>query len=124
MRMQLDAARAFPPWLDAMSEPRLKSEIRVSAQLRRAAAAGAFAVVARRGDPDAGAIAVKVYLGGRLAALHVEARSESGERTWRQPFDGPVEEAIVDAYLEKEKRFDRDLWIIEIEDREGRGFLD
>lgn len=107
-----------------MSEPRLKSEIRVAAQLRRAGAAGAFAVVARRGDPDAGAIAVKVYLGARRAALHVEARGENGERLWRQPFDGPVEEATVDDYLEKEKRFDRDLWIIEIEDREGRGFLD
>lgn len=107
-----------------MTEPRLKSEIRVSAQLRRAAAAGAFAVVARRGDPDAGAIAVKVYLGARRARLLVEARDEAGRATWREPFDGPVEEMQIDAWLDKERKFDADLWIVEIEDREGRAFVD
>ena len=107
-----------------MSEPRLKTEIRVAAQLRRAAGAGAFATIARRGDPDAGAIAVKVYLGGRRARLFVEARNDEGSAVWREPLDGEADEAGVDRYLEKETRFDRDLWIVEIEDRQGRPFLD
>jgi hypothetical protein len=103
---------------------RLKSEIRAAALLRRAAAGGAYATVARRGDADAGAIAVKIYLGAGRARLYVESRNEQGEASWRQPFDDAVEEARVDAYLDKEKRFDADLWILEIEDREGRSFLD
>lgn len=107
-----------------MSEPRLKSEIRVAAQLRRAHAAGAFAVVARRGDPDAGSIAVKVYLGKRQARLYVQARDEDGNPVWREPFDGAADEVQIDAYLDKERRFDSDLWVVEIEDRDGRGFLD
>lgn len=107
-----------------MREPRLKTEIRVAAHLRRAQLAGAFAVIARRGDPDAGAVAVKVYLGSRRARLFVEARDDHGNATWREPLDGVAEEAAVDHYLEKERRFDSDLWIIEIEDREGRGFLE
>lgn len=107
-----------------MTEPRLKSEIRVAAQLRRAHAVGAFAVVARRGDPDAGAIAVKVYLGAGRARLFVEAHDEEGNAIWREPFDATADEARIDAYLDKEKRFDTDLWIIEIEDREGRAFLE
>ncbi len=107
-----------------MIEPRLKSEIRVAALLRRAQGAGAFAVVARRGDPDAGAIAVKAYLGLSKARLFVESRDESGKAVWREPFDGVAEEATVDQYLDKERRFDSDLWIVEIEDKEGRGFLD
>lgn len=107
-----------------MREPRLKSEIRVAAHLRRAHNAGAFAVVARRGDPDAGAIAVKVFMGARLARLFVEARDDDGAATWREPQGGAVDETAIDAYLDKEKRFDSDLWIIEIEDREGRGFLE
>lgn len=107
-----------------MSEPRLKSEIRVAAQLRRAHIAGAFAVVARRGDPDAGAIAVKVYLGGGQARLFVQSRDENGNPIWREPFDGAADETEIDKYLDKEKRFDSDLWIVEIEDREGRGFLE
>lgn len=107
-----------------MTEPRLKSEIRVAAQLRRAQSAGAFAVVARRGDPDAGAVAVKVYLGGRNARLFLEARDDQGKAIWREPFSSAVDEAQIDAFLDKEKRFDSDLWIVEIEDREGRAFLD
>lgn len=107
-----------------MSEPRLKSEFRVAAQLRRAHAAGAFAVVARRGDPDAGSIAVKVYLGRRLARLYVQARDSDGNPSWREPFEGAADEDKIDAYLDKERRFDSDLWIIEIEDRNGDGFLD
>jgi hypothetical protein len=107
-----------------VSEPRLKTEIRVGAQLRRAAAAGAFATIARKGDPDAGAVAVKLYLGARRARLYVEGRDEKGEVVWREPLGGQADESAVDAYLEKEIRFDRDLWIVEIEDREGRLFTD
>ncbi|MCB2112828.1 MAG: DUF1491 family protein [Parvularculaceae bacterium] len=107
-----------------MSEPRIKSEIRAAAILRRAHAAGAFAVVSRRGDPDAGAVAVKVYVGAGRARVYVEARDEDGRAIWREPFDGAADECAIDAYLEKERRFDSDLWILEIEDREGRAFLD
>ena len=108
--------------------PRLKTEIRVAAHLRRCAAAGAFAHVARKGDPDAGAVAVKVFLGGGeagpLARLHIQSVTIEGEATWREPFDGPAAEEKIDAWLEKERRIDPDLWVIEIEDRQGRSFLD
>jgi hypothetical protein len=107
-----------------VSEPRLKTEIRVAAQLRRAAGAGAFATIARRGDADAGAVAIKVYLGARRARLYVESRNENGEAVWREPLDGEADETAVDRFLEKEMRFDRDLWIVEIEDRQGRAFVD
>lgn len=107
-----------------MSEPRLKTEIRVAAQLRRAAAAGAFATIARKGDADAGAVAVKVYLGARRARLFVEGRNEKGDAVWREPLGGEADETAIDTFLEKEARFDRDLWIVEIEDREGRPFTD
>ena len=103
--------------------PRLKTEIRVGAHLRRAVAGGAFATVARKGDPDAGAIAVKVYLGGGAALLFLEGYDETGAEVWAQPLGGPTPEHDVDARLEKERRFDTDMWILEIEDREGRAFL-
>ncbi len=109
-------------------EARLKTEIRVSAQLRRARAAGAFATIARKGDPDAGAVAVKVYLGGRTARLFVQSRDLDGAAIWREPFgdDAPADgsEEKVDRWLEKEASIDPDLWIVEIEDREGRPFVD
>ncbi len=106
------------------AEPRLKTEIRVSAHLRRAQGAGAFATVARRGDPDAGAVAVKVYLGGRTARLFIQSRDLDGNIMWREPFEEDRSEAKVDSWLEKEASIDPDLWVVEIEDRDGRAFLD
>ena len=105
-------------------EPRLKTEIRVSAHLRRAQAAGAFATIARRGDPDAGAVAVKLYLGERNARLYIQSRDMDGNPIWREPLDEAVDEIKVDAWIEKEANIDPDIWVVEIEDREGRAFLD
>jgi hypothetical protein len=104
--------------------PRLKSHIRVAALLRRASAEGAFATVARRGDADAGAIAVKVFIGAGQARLFVEGRDDKGGRLWREHFEGPCEEERVDSYLAKEAKFDADLWVIEIEDRDRRVLFD
>ena len=110
-----------------MIEPRLKTEIRVSAQLRRAQIAGAFGVIVRRGDPDAGAVAVKLYQGPGQAKLFIQSRDLDGNPVWREPFEeeaGPEIEMKIDRWLEKETSIDPDLWIVEIEDREGRTFLD
>ena len=103
--------------------PRLRSEIRVSAHLRRCAAAGVFAAIVKKGDADAGAIAVKIYLQSNRAILFVESYAEDGAHEWRNVFDGETDEAAIDAYLQKEIQFDPDLWIVEIEDVQGRSFL-
>jgi len=107
-----------------VTEPRLKSDIRVSAHIRRAQGEGAFATVARRGDPDAGAVAVKIYLGSRTARLFIQSRDLDGRAIWREPFEEIASEEQIDRWLEKEAEIDPDLWVIEIEDREGRAFLD
>ncbi len=103
--------------------PRLKTHIRIAAHIRRAQMGGAFAAVVRRGDEDAGAVAVKVFAAGK-AQVFTESRNDAGEPIWRDPLDGFVAEAEADAWLAKEIEFDQDLWILEIDDREGRGFLD
>ena len=46
----------------------------------------------------------------------------SGERRWITLAEGV--EADVDASISKQKSFDRDLWVIEIEDKAGRHLLD
>jgi len=113
-----------------MTEPRLKSGIWVQAHLRRCTVEGVYALVVRKGDADAGAIAVKVYIGGRQAKLYVRSLDLDGQTIWRNPLvdddmsDDVIEETRVEAWLAKESAIDPDLWIIEIEDREGRAFLD
>jgi len=106
--------------------PRLKTAIRVAAHLRRCSAAGVPAHVARKGDPDAGALAVKVFVGrtdlGPAARLFIQSLTIDGEAVWREPFGAAVAEDKVDAWLVKEARVDPDLWVVEVEDREGRSF--
>lgn len=108
--------------------PRLKSEIRLAAIMRQASAVGVSAVIARKGDPDAGMIAIKVYLGREsgtgLARLIMETREGIGDSAWRDQFDSPQAEHIVDERLAREAKFDRDLWVVEIEDKAGRSFTD
>jgi hypothetical protein len=104
----------------------LRSEIWVSALIRRAQVGGAFATVAARGDPDAGAVVVKVnFLDGRAQA-YAPALDSEGRRTWIDPLGvgAPEPEARIDDYLNRRRARDPDLWVVEIEDRRGRSFID
>jgi hypothetical protein len=107
---------------------RLKSEIWVKAYLRRCRVEGADAVLVRHGDDDAGAIYIKVsrldgtaMLFGPAPAGLDEARED---RRWQLLKAGPSAEADVDAVLERQIGFDADIWVVAVEDRAGRHFLD
>lgn len=102
----------------------LRAEIAAKALIRRAFAHGAFAAITATGDPDAGAIMLKVSLLDGRAIVHSPALDAHGERMWTQPLGlDPVPEATADQYLAKRRDSDPDLWIVEIEDRQGRAFL-
>lgn len=108
---------------------RLKSEIWVKAYLRRCRVEGADAVLVRRGDPDAGAIYIKVSRLDGTAALFGPAPAGLDEaredRRWEPCLKGgAAAEAEVDAFLERQVSFDADIWIVAVEDRAGRHFLD
>lgn len=93
----------------------------VSALLRRASLAGAFAVIVHRGDEQRGDVLVKVTTERGKARLYAPAFNPEGPTEFEQLWlEG---EAEVDAAVAKRLKMDRDLWVIEIEDREGRHFL-
>ncbi|MFV0296385.1 MAG: DUF1491 family protein [Hyphomicrobiaceae bacterium] len=106
---------------------RLKSEVWVKAYLRRAQGEGASGYVTHRGDEDAGVILIKIaHLDGRadlFGPVPAGFQSDDGERRWVR-LGETVEEAEVDRRIESELRLDPDSWVIEIEDRAGRHFLD
>jgi hypothetical protein len=105
-------------------EPRLKTELWIQALLRRCSLGGAFAAVVNRGDNTSGSVLVKVNKLDGKAYVLTSARRADGEGVWmRGTGVDRVEEAIADAYIQKTLKFDPDLWVIEIEDREGRHFL-
>jgi hypothetical protein len=101
----------------------LKTGFWVEALLRRAATGLAAAYVIRHGDEDAGAVLVKVADLSGQAELFVPARDENGDRIWTRFRDKPVAEAEVDAYCRRRAEGDPEIWVVEIEDRQGRSFL-
>jgi len=108
---------------------RLKSEIWVKAYVRRCYGAGSPAMIVRRGNTEAGAIFIKVNLLDGQVLLFAPAPAGMAEldqdRFWTAPLgDGSIAEADADGYLARQERFDPDFWVIEVEDRDGRHFLD
>jgi hypothetical protein len=110
---------------------RLKSAIWVAAYIRRCFVEGASAVLRRRGAEEAGAIFITVdHLDG-TASLFGPApqttfdEAQPMERAFAPSLKAqPAPTAEVEARLVRELRFDPDLWIVEVEDRAGRHFLD
>jgi hypothetical protein len=104
----------------------LKTDFWASALIRRAQIGGAFAGVVRKGDTDAGAVLVKVATMNRKARLYAPARNGEGDRVWLDLSAGTLgdDEAEVDAAIRKRMEKDPDLWVIEVEDKWGRHFLD
>lgn len=102
----------------------IATDIWVGALIRRAQLAGAFATVVRRGDPKAGSVLVKTFNPrSRAADLLAVAWRGEGERVWMRPLAGDAIEPDIDAYIERAERRDPDVWVVEIEDAQGRHFL-
>lgn len=108
---------------------RLRTEFWVKAYIRRCAVEGSSAVVVRHGDDDAGAIFIKVNrLDGTCLLFAPAPAGLSGAESDRRwvPVGSPagISEVEVDTMLAREADFDADMWLIEVEDRAGRHFLD
>jgi hypothetical protein len=109
---------------------RLKSEIFVSALIRLAETQGAIAVLRRRGAQEAGTVFIKLdCLDGRTALYGPAAQSELPPEGVDRLFTRLHKEQWVDSHdteasLSREIKFDPDIWVVEIEDRYGRLFVD
>lgn len=103
--------------------PRLKSALYVQALLRRCEIAGAQAFLVRRGAEEAGAVFLKINrLDGTCVVLSPSRRGE--EKVWTRPLGEAADEARASDYFARQLKFDPDIWIVEIEDRQGRTFVD
>ena len=102
---------------------RLSSDIWVYALIRRVQLAGSFATLVRKGDARGGAVLVKT-LNRRTdeAALWAEAVGQGGQSVWMQPTPSKIE-TDLDAYIARAARIDPDIWVVEIEDSDGKRFL-
>ncbi|WEF23846.1 DUF1491 family protein [Paracoccus sp. S3-43] len=105
-----------------MPEPRLAAGIWVAAYLARLGAVNIPAYVTARGDDTAGAVLVKCALLDGTARLYGrEWDFDSDSRPWQVLAQG--DEREVDQAIARQRGFDPDLWVIEIESRDGRTLL-
>ena len=102
-------------------EPRLTASMWVSAHIRRCMSMGIPAVLVRRGDDQAGTVLIKWNRFSDGCEILTPSRDGTGRRIWIRG-TGPeaVDEAIADEYVNRQVRNDPDLWVLEIEDLDGR----
>ena len=102
---------------------RLASGLWVSAYLARLQAEAIPVYVTAKGDETAGAVLVKLAtLDGKAALWQRSYDLMTGERTWMALAEG--DEREMDAVVARECRTDPDLWVIEVESRDGTTLLD
>ncbi|NSY39726.1 DUF1491 family protein [Leisingera sp. ANG59] len=102
---------------------RLTARFWVDAYLARLRFQDIPAFITSHGDDTAGAVLVKLNsLDGQARAFHRTYDLMSGDRKWDELAAGA--ETEVDASIRRQREFDPDLWVIEVEDRQGRHLLD
>lgn len=102
---------------------RLTASFWVSAYRKRLDLHGIPCFVIRHGDDTSGAVLVKLNtLDGQARVFQRSFDLMTGDRAWITLTEG--EERSCDATCARQAGFDPDLWVLEVEDRQGRHLLD
>ena len=106
---------------------RVKSRLWVEALLRRCQSEGKFGAVTTMGADEAGAVYVAInHLNGTYDLLGPPAgpsHSDAGDRYFRKVFTQPVAWEEIRVQIDQQRKFDSDIWLVEIEDRGGMAGL-
>jgi hypothetical protein len=97
---------------------RLASGVFVAALLRRVAAEGGFGTVLFRGDATAGSIAIVTRDRGETRLIE-RVMAVAGGYEWREAAVGDA----IDGWIERARRHDPDLWIIELDIPDAARFV-
>lgn len=102
---------------------RLTTRFWVDAYLTRLRLSDIPVFVTAHGDDTGGAVLVKLNkLDGQACAFQRSFDLARGETGWVELVTGPEEE--VDSVLSRQRVRDPDVWVLEVEDRQGRHLLD
>lgn len=111
-----------PSYLLRLIFVHVSTDLWVSAYIRTIEAQGGYAYVTQKGDLRGGSVILKLINLETRAVTLLRRIHDQEEGVWIRPIKSE-DEREIDAYIDKQKRFDRDLWVIEVEDRQGRAFL-
>ena len=106
-------------------EARLRTELWIKALIRRCDIAAIAVAVVVRGDGDSGAVLLKFNAPHAGCSVLAQARGSEGELIWtRATGPAPVAESAADTYIARQRRYDPDLWVVEIETASPATVLD
>lgn len=101
-------------------DERIPTHLWVMAQVRRCNDGGQPAYVLRKGERMGGLVLVKLALLDGTAVVLIQQRDLDGQLGWMPAKgDGPIPEPEADAYIARTTDRDPDLWVIEVEARDG-----
>lgn len=103
---------------------RLPTHLQVSALIRRVQGEGGFATVLAKGERDAGTLLVVLTDRGALSTAYERMPQANGTREWSisrvQSADDPH---AFGEYLARRQAQDPDLWVVELDIRDGERFI-
>ncbi|MBB3764804.1 DUF1491 family protein [Sphingomicrobium lutaoense] len=107
-----------------MSGERLAAHLEAAGLMARAREAGGFATVLQKGDAERGSIVLMIAEKGRHYGCLERMLSPSGRYEWtRSGPDGEAELAEIQDFVAKKRRFDPDLWLIELDIADAERFV-
>ena len=98
-----------------MMTARLASAVLVSALLRMVERQSGFGTVIHKGDAEAGAILIVLAERGTRVAVRERLLRGDGIYAWDSPLAGGHNESDIDKFLERRRKFDPDIWLIELD---------
>ena len=105
-----------------MNRSRVTSELWVSALRKKLESKAVPIFISKKGNNEAGAIIIKVSnLRGR-SKIFVQASYSGVDRGWMELSNGS--DAEMEKVLKSQQKFDRDVWILEVEELHGIQFFD
>jgi len=108
-----------------VTEARVPAHLEVSGLLRAVEAAGGFATVLAKGERDAGTILVTCCEKGRNYRAYERMPRADGTRGWAlSKSEDPQNPFDFSEWLERRKRQDGDLWILELDIPDAERFID
>ncbi len=108
-----------------MSEPSLKAEIWIKAQIRLCDIKSIPAMVTQRGDSDSGSVLLKLNRLDAGVEVLCQTRDIEGNHAWvRGTGEDLVSEIESEVYIAKQIQNDPDIWVLEIEDPKAQYIID
>jgi len=106
-----------------LREVRLKSSLWIEAYRRQCEEQGAYVTIARKGDGDAGVVIIKILTRLGEACVVQQTLDIDGQMVWGNMRPDLSNEVEIDQWLSRQVNMDPDIWIVEVEGCDGKGFL-